>query len=67
MTFIFDSSIVVSQNWFIKNNSVITEENAENLFWVTESYDVIKEILNQLKKHPEFIDLRSKEKIRINK
>lgn len=63
MTFIFDSSIVVSQNWFIKNNSVITEENAENLFWVTEfPNDVIKEILNQLKEHPEFIDLRSQEK-----
>ena len=63
MTFIFDGSIVVSQNWFIKNNSVITEENAENLFWITESHnDVIKEILNQLKEHPEFIDLRSQEK-----
>ena len=63
MTFIFDRSIVVSQNWFIKNNSVITEENAENLFWITESHnDVIKEILNQLKEHPEFIDLRSQEK-----
>ena len=63
MTFIFDRSIVVSQNWFIKNNSVITEENGENLFWVTEFHnDVIKEILNQLKEHPEFIDLRSQEK-----
>ena len=63
MTFIFDRSIVVSQNWFIKNNSVITKENAENLFWITEFHnDVIKEILNQLKDHPEFIDLRSREK-----
>lgn len=63
MTFIFDNSIVVSQDWFIKNNSVITNENAENLFWITEFHnDVIKEILNQLKEHPEFIDLRSQEK-----
>ena len=63
MTFIFDRSIVVSHNWFIKNNSVITEENAENLFWITEFHDdVIKEILIQLKEHPEFIDLRSQEK-----
>lgn len=63
MTFIFDSSIVVSQDWFIKNKSVITNENAENLFWITEFHnDVIKEILNQLKEHPEFIDLRSQEK-----
>ena len=63
MTFIFDNSIVVSQDWFIKNNSVITKENAENLFWITEFHnDVIKEILNQLKEHPEFIDLRSQEK-----
>ena len=62
MTFIFDNSIVVSQDWFIKNKSVITNENAENLFWITEFHnDVIKEILNQLKEHPEFIDLRSQE------
>ena len=63
MTFVFDSSIVVSQDWFIKNNSVITKENAENLFWVTEFHnDVLKEIINQLKEHPNFLDLRSQEK-----
>lgn len=60
MTFIFDSSIVVSQDWFIKNNSVITKENGENLFWVTRyQADSVNEILNQLKEHPSFIDLRN--------
>lgn len=53
-----NSEIIVSENWFIKGNKLITEEKAESPFWITSLHtNIIYNIVTQLQKHPNYLDL----------